>query len=76
MKAKGSVTDFLSLHQCGHILSEDGSLVYFDSSSLQGLDATTLSIGVWVEYEELPPVEGARADAIRPVHISSLRHKH
>ena len=51
----------------GYILGEDGCLVAFDESALVGLDPRELSIGDWVEYEELDWREGRRASRIKPL---------
>lgn len=68
MKTKGSITDFLSKHRCGHILSEDGRSVYFDKSSLEGLDVFAISMGDWVEFEQLDGAEGIRAERIKQIY--------
>jgi hypothetical protein len=67
MKAKGSSAQLLRSQRPGYILGEDGSLVAFDESSLQGLDIRELSVGDWVEYEELDPMQGRRASRIKPL---------
>ncbi len=67
MNARGSITQLLRNRRPGYILSEDGCLVAFDESSLQGLDLRELSVGDWVEYEELDPIEGRRASRIKPL---------
>ena len=67
MKARGSITQLLRNQRPGYILGEDGCLVAFDESSLQGVDLRELSIGDWVEYEELDPIEGRRASRIKPL---------
>ena len=67
MKARGSITQLLRNQRPGYILGEDGCLVAFDESSLQGLDLRELSVGDWVEYEELDPSEGRRASRIKPL---------
>jgi len=67
MKARGSITQLVRNQRPGYILGEDGCLVAFDESSLQGLDLWELSIGDWVEYEELDPIEGRRASRIKPL---------
>jgi hypothetical protein len=67
MKARGSITQLVRNQRPGYILAEDGCLVAFDESSLQGLDLRELSVGDWVEYEELDPMEGRRASRIRPL---------
>jgi hypothetical protein len=64
---KGSITQLLRNRRPGYILGEDGCLVAFDESSLQGLDLRELSIGDWVEYEELDRIEGRRASRINPL---------
>jgi hypothetical protein len=50
----------------GYILGEDGCLVAFDETALEGLDPRELSIGDWVEYEDLDRMEGRRASRIKP----------
>ncbi len=67
MKARGSITQLVRNRRPGYILGEDGCLVAFDESSLQGLDLRELSIGDWVEYEELDPTKGRRASRIKPL---------
>jgi hypothetical protein len=67
MKAKGSITQLLRNQRPGYILGEDGSLVAFDESSLQGLDIRELSVGDWVEYEELDTMQDRRASGIKPL---------
>jgi len=67
MKARGSVTQLPRNQRPGYILGEDGCLVAFEESSLQGLDPRELSVGDWVEYEELDPIEGRRASRIKPL---------
>ena len=64
---KGSITQLLRNRRPGYILGEDGCLVAFDESSLQGVDLRELSIGDWVEYEELDLIEGRRASRIKPL---------
>ena len=53
MKARGSITQLVRNQRPGYILGEDGCFVAFDESSLQGLELRELSVGDWVEYEEL-----------------------
>ncbi len=65
MKARGSITQVSAKQGC--ILSEDGYVVYFDDSSLEGLDPRRLSVGDWVEYEERYWGERRRAARIRPI---------
>jgi len=67
MKTRGSITQLLRNHRPGYILGEDGCMVAFDESSLQGLDPQELVVGDWVEYEELDPREGRRAIRIEPL---------
>ncbi len=43
MKARGSITQLLRNQRPGYILGEDGRLVAFDESSLQGLDPRSSS---------------------------------
>ena len=67
MMARRSITQLLRNRRPGYILGEDGCLVAFDESSLQGLDRQDLVVGDWVEYEELDPREGRRAAKIKPL---------
>ncbi len=67
MMARGSITQLVRNRRPGYILGEDGCLVAFDESSLQGLDPQELVVGDWVEYEELDPTEGRRASRIKPL---------
>ena len=67
MRAKGSITQLLRKQRRGYILGEDGRLVAFDESGLAGLDPQELSVGDWVEYEEVDRVEGRRASRIKPL---------
>ena len=67
MKARGSITQLLRNRRPGYILGEDGCLVAFDESSLQGLDPQELVLGDWVEYEELDRGKGRQAAIIKPL---------
>jgi hypothetical protein len=67
MKAKGSITQLLRNQRPGYILGEDGCLVAFDESALEGLDPRELSVGDGVEYEELDSMQGRRASRIKPL---------
>ena len=67
MRTKGSITQLVRKSRPGYILGEDGCLVAFDESALEGLDPRELSIGDWVEYEELDRMEGRRASKIKPL---------
>lgn len=67
MKTRGSITQLLRKQRPGYILAEDGCMVAFDESSLQGLDPQELVVGDWVEYEELESREGRRAIRIKPL---------
>jgi hypothetical protein len=67
MRTKGSITQLIRNARPGYILGEDGCLVAFDESALEGLDPRELSIGDWVEYEELDPIEGRRALRVTPL---------
>jgi hypothetical protein len=60
---RGSITELTKKQGCGHILGEDGSELYFDHSSLDGLDIRNLSVGDWLEYQE--EYWGARLRATR-----------
>jgi hypothetical protein len=48
-------------------MGADGCLVAFDKSALEGLDPGELSIGDWVEYEELDRMDERRASRIKPL---------
>lgn len=65
MKAKGSITQLVRKPRPGYILGEDGCLVAFEESALEGLDPRELRIGDWVEYEEMDRMEGRRACKIK-----------
>jgi len=67
MKSRGSVTQLLRNQLPGYILSEDGCLVAFDESSFGWPESQKLSVGDWVEYDELELTQGQRATNIRPV---------
>ncbi len=67
MRAKGSITQLIRKQRPGYILGEDGCLVAFDESALAGLDPRELSIGDWVEYDELDRMEGRRASRMTPL---------
>ncbi len=67
MRTKGSITQLVRKPRPGYILGEDGCLVAFDETALDGLDPREISIGDWVEYEELDRVEGRRASRIKPL---------
>lgn len=67
MRAKGSITQLVRKPRPGYILGEDGCLVAFDESSLEGVDLRELCIGDWVEYEELDRREGRQASRIKPL---------
>jgi len=67
MKTKGSISQLLRNQRPGYIQGEDGCLVAFDESALVGLDPRELSVGDWVEYEELDRGEGRRAARIKPL---------
>lgn len=67
MKPRGSITQLSAKHDYGCILGEDGCMVYFDESSLEGLDPRRLSVGNWVEYEERYWGDRLRAAKITPI---------
>lgn len=67
MKSKGSITQLLRDKRPGYILGEDGCMVDFDQSSLEGLDSQELSIGDWVESDEMDRMEGRRAAKVKPI---------
>ncbi len=64
---RGSVTELMKNRGYGCILGEDGSEIYFDGNSLDGLDFRALSVGDWVEYEEQYWGERLRARKVRPI---------
>jgi hypothetical protein len=70
MKARRSITQLLRNQRHGYILGEDGCTVAFDESSLGGPEAQKLSLGDWVEYDELEPTQGRRAAHIKPISNS------
>ena len=67
MRRKGSVAQLIRKPRPGYILGEDGCLVAFDESALEELDPGDLSVGDWVEYEELDRMEERRASRIKPL---------
>ena len=67
MKSRGSVTQLFQNHRPGYILSEDGCLVAFDETSSDWAESQKLSVGDWVEYDELEPTQRQRATNMRPV---------
>ena len=67
MRRKGSIAQLITKPRPGYIMGEDGCLVAFDESALEGLDPGELSIGDWVEYEELDRIEERRASRIKPL---------
>jgi hypothetical protein len=67
MRTKGSITQLIRKPRPGYILGEDGCLVAFDECALAGLDPGELSIGDWVEYEELDRMEGGQSLRITPL---------
>jgi hypothetical protein len=67
MKTRGPITQLLRNRRPGYIQGKDGCLVAFDESALVGLDPRELSVGDWVEYEELDRGEGRRAARIKPL---------
>lgn len=67
MRVRGSVTQLVRKQRLGYILAEDGGLVAFEESAVEALDPGELSIGDWVEYEELDLAEGRRASRIKPL---------
>lgn len=73
MKARGSITQLVRNQRPGYILGEDGCMVAFDELSLDGPESQKLSLGDWVEYDEMEPTQGRRAAHIKP--ISSSRGK-
>ncbi len=71
MRAKGSITQVVRNQRPGYILGEDGCMVAFDESSLDGLGSQKLSVGDWVEYDELDPTQGRRAAHIKRISSTS-----
>jgi hypothetical protein len=67
MRRKGSITQLIRKPRPGYIMGEDGCLVAFDESAVEGLDPGELSIGDWVEYEELERMDERRASRIKPL---------
>ena len=67
MRRKGSIAQLIRKPSPGYIMGEDGCLVAFDESALEGLYPGELSIGDWVEYEELDRMEERRASRIKPL---------
>lgn len=69
MRRKGSIAQLIRKPGPGYIMGEDGCLVAFEESALEGLDPGELSIGDWVEYEdeELDRMEERRASRIKPL---------
>jgi hypothetical protein len=67
MRTKGPITQLIRKARPGYIRGEDGCLIAFDESALAGLDPQELSIGDWVEYDELDRMEGRRASRITPL---------
>ncbi len=67
MMARGSITQLVRNRRPGYILGEDGCLVAFDESAHMGLDPHELSIGDWVEYEELDRGQRRQAAIIKPL---------
>jgi hypothetical protein len=67
MKVRGSITQLSRNQRPGYILGEDGCLVAFDESSLEGLKSQELSVGDWVEYDEMDRTQGRRAAHIKPI---------
>ena len=67
MRRRGSIAELIRKPRPGYIMGEDGCLVAFDESVLEGLDPGELSVGDWVEYEELDRMEERRASRIKPL---------
>lgn len=64
---RGSITELVTHRGYGRILSEDGCELYFDEASLEGTDMRSLSIGVWVQYQEQNWGRGIRVVKVRPI---------
>ena len=67
MTRKGSIAQLIRKPRPGYIMGEDGCLVAYDESALAWLDPGELSIGDWVEYEELERMDERRASRIKPL---------
>lgn len=67
MRAKGSITQLLANERPGYILDEDGCMVQFDESSFDGPIFLILSVGDWVEYDEVDRVGQRRALHIKRI---------
>jgi len=65
MTRKGSIAQLIRKPRPGYIMGEDGCLVAFEESALEGLDPGELSVGDWVEYEKLDRMEERRASRIK-----------
>ena len=63
----GSVTRWVKKNGYGFILGDDGCEVYFDHTSLDGLEGRRLSAGDWMEYEVQFGRPRMRAVNIKPV---------
>ncbi len=63
---RGSITQLNKKKGCGFVLGDDGCEVYFDLSSLEGIDIRILSVGDWVDYLEHFGPERLRAARVRP----------
>lgn len=70
---RGSVTELMHNRGYGRILGEDGSEVYFDETSLDGVDIRAVSVGDWVEYQEQYWGERVRAAKVRLVMGRRMR---
>jgi hypothetical protein len=64
---RGSITELAKSQGHGQILGEDGSVLYFDETSLEGLDIRILAVGAWVEYQEQYWGARLRATRVKPL---------
>lgn len=69
---RGSITELVTHRGYGRILGEDGCELYFDETSLEGTDLRSLSIGVWVEYQEQNWGGRIRVVKVRPIAGRSI----
>ena len=64
---RGSATELTKKQGYGQFLGEDGSVLYFDDTSLEGLDIRSLSVGAWVEDQEQNWGARLRATRVKPL---------
>jgi hypothetical protein len=63
----GSITELVTHAGYGRLLGEDGCELYFDETSLDGMDMRSVSIGDWVEYQEQNCGGRIRVLKVRPI---------